>query len=131
MDRVTQTHNSGRETFTGVLTGADVKRNIPHLFEAPAGATQLRIRLSFSPHRVAGFNNMITLSAFDPLGFRGAGHRHGNVHVVLISAAAATPGFIPGPIPAGTWQITLDTHMVMPDAPVRYTLEVEASPSAL
>jgi hypothetical protein len=131
MDRITQTHNSGRETFTGVLTGADVKRNIPHLFVAPAGATQLRIRLSFSPHRVAGFNNMITLSAFDPLGFRGAGHRHGSVHAVIISAAAATPGFIPGPIPAGTWQITLDTHMVMPDAPVRYTLEVEASPSAL
>ena len=116
-----------QHSFSGTLTGADVKRNIPHAFEAPPGANQLRIRLAFSPHRVAGFNNMITLSAFDPLGFRGAGHRHGSVHEVVIGSASATPGFLSGPIPAGTWQITLDTHMVMPDAPVSYTLEVEAS----
>ncbi len=127
MDPVTQFHNSPRETYSGTLTGADVKRNIAHTFEAPAGAAWLRIRLTFSPHRVAGFNNMITLSAFDPNGFRGAGHRHGCVHEVVIGVASATPGFLPGPIRAGPWQITLDTHMVMPDSPVSYTLEVEAS----
>lgn len=127
MDPVTQFHNSPRETYSGTLTGADVKRNIAHAFYAPEGAIRLSIRLSFSPHRVAGFNNMITLSAFDPLGFRGAGHRHGCVHEVVIGADAATPGFVPGPIQAGPWQITLDTHMVMPDAPVAYTLEVETS----
>jgi len=115
-----------QHSFSGILTGADVKRNIVHAFVAPEGAARLRIRLSFNPHRVAGFNNMITLSAFDPLGFRGAGHRHGNVHEVVIDPRSATPGFIPGPIRAGAWQITLDTHMVMPDTPVAYTLEVEA-----
>jgi len=131
MNGITQFPNSSRETFVGVLTGADVKRNIAHVFEAPEGATRLRIRLSFNPHRVAGFNNMITLSAFDPLGFRGAGHRHGCVHEVFLDSLGATPGFVPGPIRAGPWQITLDTHMVMPDAPVAYTLEVAASAEPL
>ena len=80
-------------TFRGTLTGRDVKRHIPHVFQVPEGAARVRATLSFDPAIVAGHRNMICLTLFDPAGFRGAGHRHGNRHVVEISRDAATPAF--------------------------------------
>ena len=108
--------------FRGTLTERDVKRHIPHVIDVPARATGVRVQLGFEPAVVAGHRNMICLTLFDPDGFRGAGHRHGNRHVVEIGCDAATPGFLPGPLPAGQWVVQLDTHMVMPGAACRYEL---------
>ena len=121
--------------FRGTLTERDVKRHIPHVIDVPAPATGLRVQLGFEPAVVAGHRNMICLTLFDPDGFRGAGHRHGNRHVVEIGSDAATPGFLPGPLPAGQWVVQLDTHMVMPGAACRYELTAvfdhdEAPPTA-
>lgn len=110
--------------FRGTLTEQDVKRHIPHVIDVPARATGVRVQLGFEPAAVAGHRNMICLTLFDPAGFRGAGHRHGNRHVVEMSRDAATPGFLPGPLPAGQWVAQLDTHMVMPGAACRYELAV-------
>ena len=108
--------------FRGTLTEQDVKRHIAHVIDVPAPATGVRLQLDFEPAVVAGHHNMICLTLFDPAGFRGAGHRHGNRHVVEIGRDAATPGFLPGPLPAGRWVVQLDTHMVMPGAACRYEL---------
>ena len=108
--------------FRGTLTARDVKRHIAHVVEVPAPAARVRLRLRFDPAQVAGHRNMICLTLFDPAGFRGAGHRHGNRHVVELCGDAATPGFLPGPLPAGRWLVQLDTHMVMPGAACRYEL---------
>ncbi len=118
----------GTATYAGTLTGADCKRNIAHGFEVPAGVARLRIRMSFAPLRVAGFSNLIPLSVFDPGGFRGAGHRHGSAHEVVLSADFASPGYVPREIQPGLWQVVLDTHMVMPDEPCAYRMEVDMAP---
>ena len=110
--------------FRGTLTEQDVKHHIPHVVDVPAPATRVTVQLSFEPAVVAGHRNLISLTLFDPVGFRGAGHRHGNRHVVEIGRDAATPGFLPGPLPAGQWVVQLDTHMVMPGAVCRYDIEV-------
>jgi hypothetical protein len=108
----------------GELTARDCKRHIPYCFVAPVGVEALEIELRFQPYRVNDINNMITLTVFDPSGFRGAGHRHGSTHLVRLEGATATPGYTPGPLPAGEWTVQLDTHMIMPGDPVRYTLDV-------
>jgi hypothetical protein len=98
--------------FEGALTGRDCKRHIAHRFGAPAGCAQIDIDFRFAPVGAHGVDNLLTLTVFDPHGFRGAGHRSGDgdrgdchrpraVHRVRIGPAAATPGYLPGPLPAG------------------------------
>jgi len=108
----------------GHLTARDCKRHIAHPFAVPPDSAQLDVRLSFEPARANGIKNLITLTLFDPQGFRGAGHRGGAVHEVSISPDSATPGYWPGPLAAGEWVAQVDTHMVMPGETVSYTLEV-------
>src|SRR5687768_6977828 len=112
------------EQFEGNLTARDGKRHLTHGFLVPAQCDQIDIQLRFTPGAVNGIGNMLTLTVFDPQGFRGAGHRGGNVHVVHIDAATATPGYLPGPLPAGEWIAQIDTHMIMPGEPVHYWLEI-------
>lgn len=111
-------------TFSGVLTEKEVKQHLLHPFEVPAQATGLEIVLQFSPARVNNISNMLCLTLFDPLGFRGAGHRGGNIHRVQIDGAQATPGYQPGPLPSGQWTVEIDTHMIMPGEPCTYQLEI-------
>lgn len=113
--------------FTGTLTERDHKRHIAHAVHVPDGTTQLTIHFAFAPHVVDGMKNMLCLSLFDPHGFRGAGHRHGSEHTITLAADTATPGYMPGPLPAGTWSVEIDTHMIMPGAPCTYTLDVAAT----
>lgn len=113
--------------FEGTLTARDCKRHLPHAFHIPPGAAGVALKLSFTPFRVHHLQNMITLTLFDAAGFRGAGHRGGDTHVVEIGLASATPGYHPGPLPPGEWIAQVDTHMIMPGAPVRYRLEVSIS----
>src|SRR5205823_4126056 len=61
---------------------------------------------------------MVTLSLEgprgpDPVRFRGAGHRHGHTQQVYLGEDSATPGYLPGPVPAGEWTVTLHTHLVV------------------
>jgi hypothetical protein len=112
-------------TFEGELTARDCKRCLPFRFEVPEGCGVLEIDLTFEPDRVQGIANRLTLSLFDPNGFRGAGHRGGAAHHVRIDGQTATPGYLPGPLPVGTWMVEIDTHMIMPGPPVRYRLAVE------
>lgn len=115
------------KSFSRTLTSADVKHNIPFPFEVPLGTAELTLRLAFAPWRVDGRLNMLTLTLFDPTGARGAGHRHGDVHTVVLSQASATPGYRAGPLPAGEWTAVVDTHMIMPGAPLELRLDVKGT----
>ena len=114
-------------TFSRTLTSADRKRHLPFAVQVPAGTTQLTMRLTFSPAMVDDIKNMLTLSVFDPSGWRGAGHRHGTTHEVVISAQHATHGYRAGAIQAGEWTVVVDTHMIMPGVPCPIHLEVSAT----
>lgn len=114
-------------TFERTLTASESKQHIPFTFQVPAGTTQLQLRLTFSPHKVDNILNMLTLTVFDPNGWRGAGHRHGAEHEVIIGALEATHGFRAGAIPAGEWTVVVDTHMVMQGAPCTVRLEVSVT----
>ncbi len=122
--------------FDGRLTARDAKRHIPHQFAVPTDAAQIEVCLRFAPAAGQDLTNLITLSVYDPNGFRGAGHRGGAEHRVSLAASQATPGYLPGPLPAGEWTVELDTHRIMPGEPVNYWLEVtvrnslDASPAA-
>ena len=95
-------------------------------FEVPAAVGEMILRLRYSPAEVNGIGNLITLGLFDPAGFRGNAHRRPPDEQVRLAADGATVGFIPGPLPAGTWLAQLAVHAVLPDArPCQYTLDIE------
>jgi hypothetical protein len=74
----------------------------------PAGSAGLTVTLRYD--RSAG---VLDLGCLDPTGFRGwSGGARDNF---AIGAAAATPGYLPGPLPAGEWQVVLGLYRIGPD----------------
>lgn len=97
-------------------------------FEVPSGAT--RMKVSYQYERAGGANTIdigifdarLTNSVSHPKGFRGwSGGRRSEF---FISRDEATPGYLPGEIHAGTWQIILGLYSVAP-AGVDVSLKVE------
>ncbi len=114
--------------FQGTLTEADRKRHILHAFRVPADAGQVDLRFRYAPARVHKVRNLLSLTLFDPDGFRGAGHRSPATQRVHISAGWATPGYLPGPVRPGEWLVEIDVHMVLPGEPCRYWLDIATAP---
>jgi hypothetical protein len=86
--------------------------------EVPPGVGELAVRYGFdrpaTPPGVPG--NALDIGVFDErgvdAGFRGwsGGARDG----FAISASGATPGYLPGPVNPGTWQLVLGPYTVAP-----------------
>ena len=64
------------ETIERTLTDRDMKQNIAFPFQVPAGTTQIAFDFGYAPKRVGDIINLLTLTVFDPSGWRGEGHRH-------------------------------------------------------
>lgn len=91
--------------------------------EVPEGVREISVTYRYDrpepPPGVAG--NALDLGVFDDSGFRGwsGGSREG----FTISASWATPGYLPGPVRPGTWQVLLAPYTVAPQG-MRWTVEV-------
>ncbi|HEY9472960.1 MAG TPA: CehA/McbA family metallohydrolase [Mycobacteriales bacterium] len=108
--------------YGGVWTrddrAAQPYRNLP--VDLPAGCPGLTVTLDHD--RSAG---VIDLGCLGPAGFRGwSGGARGRF---VIGPSAATPGYLPGELEAGTWQIVLGLHRVGPDG-VRWRVTVASGP---
>lgn len=102
------------QTFERALTSRDMKQHHPFTFTVPVGVNRLSINFSYFPLKVDGILNLLTLTVFDPTGWRGEGHRHDAPYEIILSENQATPGFLPGAIQPGGWTISVNTHMIMP-----------------
>ncbi|MGH2819326.1 MAG: CehA/McbA family metallohydrolase [Actinomycetota bacterium] len=100
---------------TGSLRHEDRQRRQVFEITVPTRASRLRIEFHYGPGEIAGVHNLLTLSVFDPRGFRGAAHRWSQAQTITLDPYAATPGFLPGPIVSGRWRIELDAHEIVND----------------
>lgn len=116
--------------FRGELDESDCKRHIPHPFTVPPNCSEIDVSFRFVPERAGDIHNLLTLTLFDPHGFRGAGHRDGPMHQVHLGALDATPGYCPGEISPGEWVVQIDTHMIVAGQVCRYTLQISGSDPA-
>jgi hypothetical protein len=87
--------------------------------EVASGTAALRVGLEYEQ---AGA--VLDLGCLGPSGFRG--WSGGARQSFMIAAEAATPGYLPGEIEAGLWQVVIGLHMVPPDG-VRYRVTAEPS----
>ena len=102
---------------------SEPRRYVPLPFEVPPGTTRIDVRYRYD----AG--HILDLGLFDPrvgpfpstTGFRGwSGSARDHV---FVATDVATPGYLAGELPAGTWQVVLGlAHLG--DAPCAYRVEV-------
>jgi hypothetical protein len=88
--------------LNGAITDADNHsfREVP--FAVPAGTARVTVRFSYTGKEK---HTTIDLGLFDSERFRG--WSGGNKDSFTLSETDATPSYLPGPIPAGTWKLIL------------------------
>ena len=86
-------------------------------FEVPAGAQSVSVRLDYDTSRA-----VLDLGLFGPEGFRG--YSGGAREEFVVTPTAATPGYLPGPLGPGEWQVLIGLHQV-PSEGAEVTLEVD------
>jgi hypothetical protein len=91
--------------------------------EVPAGVGELAVRYRYdrpaTPPGVPG--NVLDIGIDDQRGFRG--WSGGARDRFAVGVAGATPGYLPGPIDPGTWQVVLGPYTVAPQG-MRWEVEV-------
>lgn len=124
------------QQLTGHVTQADKAQSdyyyVP--FVLPTAARRLHVRYTYSApmssDQVTG-GNVIDLGLFDPRGHEfpgGAGFRgwSGSARTEFtITPETATPGYLPGPLPAGEYQVILGLYRIW-DQGADYVIEIEA-----
>ncbi|WP_395397359.1 CehA/McbA family metallohydrolase [Novosphingobium sp. BL-8A] len=106
-------------TLTGTMTRADHEhyREIP--FILPAGVTRLTIRFSYEGREQKA---AIDMGLVDPQRLRGwsGGARSG----MTLSETDATPGYLPGLLPAGKWHLLLGVPNLRVDGHAPWKAEI-------
>jgi len=93
--------------------------------EVPPGAHAIRVRLDY---RAPGC--VLDLGCLGPAGFRG--WSGGARREFVIAPAAATPGYLPGELEPGTWQVMIGIYRLPPEgAGYQVTAEVSSTPGRL
>ena len=115
-------------TFEQTITTADLHQHIPHVFEVPAGTTQIHMEFTYQPRYSTGqeYLNQMSLSLFDPAGPRGVYYLFRD-YGITINGSRPTPGFDAGPVRPGTWVAFVDTYRLLPPDPITYKIEIELS----
>ena len=114
---------STERVLEGHVTPAQEGSFLTLPFEMPAGTGRLDVRYEYSdaigsdPHLTGG--NTVDIGLFDGRGitFMEAGFRGWSGSArreFFVTPAAATPGYLPGPLTPGTWHIFLGLYKVAP-----------------
>jgi len=89
--------------------------------EVPQGSFALAVDLSYDSSE-----GVLDLGCLGPSGFRG--WSGGARRSFVITTESATPGYLPGELEAGTWQVVIGLHRVPADG-IRYELVARTSGS--
>ncbi|MCR5881083.1 CehA/McbA family metallohydrolase [Phenylobacterium sp. J367] len=106
-------------TLSGVMTGADHEtyREVP--FRVPAGVTAVTVEFEYQGREQ---RTVIDLGLRDPQRFRG--WSGGNKARFTVSETWATPSYLSGPLPAGTWKLILGVPNIRKESRSAYTAKI-------
>ena len=100
---------------SGRWTHRDRHQHIRFEIEVPERTAELRIRFSWEPADMGSEHeaNGLSVTLFDPAGFRGVGS--GSDREIVVGESVATLGFLAGPMPRGTWALVVSTASILND----------------
>lgn len=109
----------------GELTRAAFEHYTEVPFDLPAGVTRVTIRFSYAGKEQ---RSVIDLGLRDPQRFRG--WSGGTRDRMTLSTEDATPGYLPGPLPAGRWNLILGAPNIREGAtaPFEAKIYIERGP---
>lgn len=105
--------------LTGVITGADHQTYKPVTFDVPVGVTQLSVTFDYTGREN---RTVVDLGLMDPVRFRG--WSGGNKKTFFVSTEAATPSYLPGPLPPGQWTLLLGVPNARPSSRATYEAKI-------
>lgn len=91
-------------------------------FEVTAGVAEIEVR-----HADLSVENVLDWGLDDPDGFRGWGG--GKSDPAIVGLEAASPSYVPGPIPTGVWEVVVGKAKIV-ETPAEYELCVILRPEA-
>lgn len=106
-------------TLAGALTGAAHETYTELPFKVPAGTERITVEFSYSGREQ---KSVIDLGLRDPQRFRG--WSGGNKSRFTVSTSDATPSYLPGAMPAGTWKLILGAPNIRKDARADYVARI-------
>ena len=111
--------SSPNVVLNGDVRPSQAQTYIEAPFRVPEGTHRITVdfeNLGREQHTV------LDLGILDPFGFRGASG--GGKHHFTISDTDATPSYLPGAIPAGTWKLLLAVPNIRPGVTTRWRAEI-------
>ncbi len=109
--------------LSGAVTGADQGTYQEHLFQVPAGVGRLDFEFTHS-HKSEG--TQLEVGLFDPSAFRGTS-RFSKTRFYLADAHA-TPSYVPGRIPAGSWRVSIGIPAIGASTTATWQLTIRMTP---
>ncbi len=88
-------------------------------FEVPEGTAEIEV---VHAHVPAETENILDWGLDDPNNSRGWGG--GNLENAIVGIDAASRSYIPGPMQAGTWRVTVGKARIVPGEPAGYSVDV-------
>ncbi|WP_294062711.1 CehA/McbA family metallohydrolase [Sphingomonas sp.] len=105
-------------TLSGAITRADYEHYHEVPFDLPEGVTRLTIRVRYGKEQ----HTVVDLGLADPQRFRG--WSGGTRDAMTLSVEDATPGYLPGPLPAGQWRLILGVPNIRLGVEARFEAQV-------
>ena len=103
----------------GAVTDADAQTYLELPFHVPGGVSRITVDFSYTDRDK---HTSIDLGLFDPERFHG--WSGGNKNIFTLSETDATPSYLPGTIPAGTWNLILGIPDIEHGVRSTYTAKV-------
>lgn len=103
----------------GVLTGAAHETYTEVPFKVPGGVERLTVEFAYTGREE---RSVIDLGLRDPHRFRG--WSGGNKAQFTVAESDATPSYLPGPLPAGTWRLVLGAPNIRKTSRPSYTARI-------
>lgn len=113
-------------TLQGVVSGSQNHSYIEVPFHVPAGVHRVTVTFSYTERNQ---KTTLDLGLEDPAGFRC--WSGGNKSTLTVGFSDATPSCLPGPIPAGEWNVLIGVPNIRPNVTSHYTATVFLSRSGL
>jgi hypothetical protein len=109
------------------LAEAAIRGQAAELATRAGGPFAARWAADFAQRTDSGrIANLLTPTLDDALGrYRGAGHRQASDQHLTLGIETASPGLVPGPLPRGTWTLTISAHTLV-SAQCELSIQIDA-----